>query len=174
MKTTLNTRKVLAMLPLLCVLLPAGGGFSQNRDLSDESQVKGPWAEAEAGTFVKLQLTSAAGQATRTIEVVRADGRCVTLRTSEGGKSYERPEQRMYSQQELDKWMAGKKLDDKTVTIMGKDMKCEVYEKEINLDGKKVKARAYFNRSVPGWVVRVDNESGGQFKTVLELADFKR
>lgn len=169
-----NVWKVLALPLLAWALLPAVGGLSQGWNMAEGNQVKGPWADAEVGTFIKFKITTETGQKIRTIEVVQADERCVTLRSTEGGKSCDRPEPRMYTRQELDKWLAGKKLDDQTIVVMGKEMRCEVYEKEITMAGKKVKARAYFNRLTPGWLVRVENDSDGQFKTVLELTEFKR
>jgi hypothetical protein len=136
---------------------------------------KGPWADAKVGTTVKVTL---AGEAAETLEVVKADANAVTLRTSvsiSGVKPTEGETPRRYTPDELAQRLQawGKRLADETIRVAGKDLKCEVYEKEMSPVGKKVAMKTWLCREVPGWVVRVDNNASGETKTIYLVVEFK-
>jgi hypothetical protein len=68
----------------------------------------------------------------------------------------------------------GKKLADQTLTVAGKEIKCEVWETVIEAAGKKITSKSFISKEVPGWMVKTESDVMGTMKTVTELVEFKK
>lgn len=143
-----------------------------------KATIKGPWADAKVGMIVKFKVMIGDKESTMTQEVVKADDQSVTIHRILGDnkdKADEKVEKRFYTQDEINKRLEklGKKGDDETIKIMGKDLKCEVYTMQMSDNGKTVSMKTYVNREMPGWAVRTDNDKSGKMSVFMELAEVK-
>ena len=67
----------------------------------------------------------------------------------------------------------GKKLPDQTLTVGGKQIKCEVWEVVNDEAGKKMTSRSFTSKEVPGWMVKSESDAMGKMATMMELVEFK-
>ncbi|MBI5724124.1 MAG: hypothetical protein HZA50_09220 [Planctomycetes bacterium] len=157
----------------------AGLTFAQATNPSQEKpSIKGPWADAKVGAVLKFKVASDSGMAVMTQEVIKADEQSVTIKKTvdkEGEKPGEKVEKKLYTQDELDKKLSflGKKADDETIKVMGKDVKCEVYTREVKVGSKTLNMKTYVCREVLNWIVRLDDDSSGKMETKVELTEVK-
>ncbi len=145
-------------------------------------RVKGPWADAKVGDYVKLK--SSAGPI-MTMKVVQVDDLQVSIEmTTEipDQPDFKVPPQKMVQQRfllkrgEEDPAAPGnsKKIGEESITIAGRKLDCEIYEVKTAMRGKTLITRTYICKDVPGWTVRIDNDSSGEMQTVTEVIEFRK
>ena len=118
------------------------------------------------------------------VEVVGDYGNVVAEMTTEipDKPEFKMPPQKMVQQRfsrrrsENDPTVPGgsQKIGDESITIAGRKLDCEVYETKMAMRGKTLVTRTYICKDVPGWTVRVDNDSSGEMQTVTEAVEFKQ
>ena len=144
----------------------------------------GMWADAKVGTMVKMRMVTTKG--TKTDEVIKADKDTVTVRTTMTmpgvPASAIKPTEQMFPRYSTTDPVMGtaaegaqiKKLADKTLTLAGKSLKCEVYETVVTAGGRTITSRSYMCKEVPGWMVRMETDAMGKMGVMMELVDFKK
>ena len=105
----------------------------------------GMWADAKVGTMVKMKIVATKG--TKTDEVIKCDKDTVTIRTTMAMPNVPagaiKPTERTVKRYETVDPVTGKvpdnvkvkKLPDKTLSVAGKDYKCEVHESVVTVAG---------------------------------------
>ena len=137
---------------------------------------KGAWADAKVGTMVKSKLR---GDMTRTQEVVKADEKTVTLKTTVSVKDVKPSDvemPRLFTVDQLQKAMEamGRRTGADTLKIAGTVAPCDIYEKDMKFGDRAVKTKTWVCKDVPGWVVRIDSDATGKMETISEVVEFKK
>ena len=133
--------------------------------------VGGPWSGSRVGTLVKR--TFAKDRMTQVLEVVRVEADAVVLRMSLSKPAARPSESRMPTQWEEGRLARemGTKVGEETLSVGGKDLRCEVYERHSQPRERAVTLRAWVCKDVPCWFVRTDlvSEEGATTLTVGRL-----
>ena len=82
------------------------------------------------------------------------------------------PSQRGVEQRGAGPW--GKKLANRTLTVAGKELECEVREAVVEAGARKLTSRTCICKDVPGWIVKIQSDATGTWRTTSELVEFRK
>lgn len=162
----------------------------------EEDLVKGPWANAVAGTRIQYRILRDMPlrqvPVTVTEEVIEADEAWATVAVKreweEDGKSKSDETRarraRLVQAAELKKFMArfGSKMGEESLTVGDKEVRCDIYERRQTLQSTSLSGEtrtiqgvfhSYLNKEVAGWQVRVRMKTDEVDEVRWQLLDYQ-